>query len=280
MAPPKGGVRVGQWLANRYRIIRHLGQGGMGVVFLARDARRVEARQCYPYVAIKVLAPRWREYPGAWMALQEEARRSMRVSSPHVVRTMDFDRDGDEWFMTMEYVQGNTLRQLIREAGPDGVPLARAWPWIIQLGRAIGDAHMAGVVHGDVKPDNVIVTGAGTVKLFDFGTGWATRGCLAGVSPAYASKALLEGAVPCHKDDVYAFACVVAETLTGEHPFQREDALTAMRRRRTPPDIPGLGWRHASALRAALAFHAEHRTAGVDDILRGLAGGGWWRRLR
>lgn len=273
-------VLIGRCLAHRYRILRRLGEGGLGVVFLARDARRVEARDPYPYVAIKILKDRWRDYPGAWMALQAEARRMRCVASPHVVRVHDLDRDGDDWFMTMEYVRGTGLRTLIQQADTGGIPLPVAWPWIVQISRALRHAHSAGVAHGDVKPDNIIVSDTGVAKLIDFGAGWALRRELAGVSPAYASKELLEGRAPCASDDVYAFACVVAEALTGEHPFGREDAITAMRRGRVPPRIPSLGWRRSCALRAALAFQAERRTASIEDMVRGLACGGWWRRLR
>lgn len=287
---------VGTVLKGRFFLERELGRGGMGVVFLARDERKVEARDRDPYVAVKVLNDQFRKHPDSLIALQREARRAQQFANDHIVRVYDFDKDGSNVFMTMEYVEGSDLRALMRSRGRDGLAFAEAWPLIEGMARALQRAHEAGVVHSDFKPGNVMVTAAGVAKVFDFGiarAGHAVRdgnvprdghddetvfdaGTLGAMTPAYASLAMLRGEPPTPADDVYAFGCVVAELLTGRHPFAKKTAEEALGAGLRPPVVPGLDKRQQKALADALALTAERRTADIATVLAGLRR----RRLR
>jgi serine/threonine protein kinase len=227
-------MAVGQRLRGRYRLIRELGQGGLGIVFLARDTRRAEAGEAYPYVAIKTLHDRWQGYRAARDALQAQALRACRITSPHVVRVYDLDREGDDPFVAMEYVRGMDLRVAMRA----GVTRERALAWIDGIGRALHDMHAAGWVHADLKPANVMVDTRGTIRLLDVGLTESTA-----LTPAYATLARRQGGLPSMKDDVYAYARVAYALLHGGRSALGE-AVTP------PPDVRRHGWR---VLREVLA---------------------------
>ncbi|MGD6708451.1 SUMF1/EgtB/PvdO family nonheme iron enzyme [Xanthomonas citri pv. citri] len=128
---------VGSLLKGRFQLERELGRGGMGVVYLARDERKVEARDRDPWLAVKVLSDEFRRHPDALVALQREARRSQKLAHDNIVRVYDFDKDRTLVFMTMEYIDGCDLKTLIREQAYNGMPLKQAWPLIDGMGRAL-----------------------------------------------------------------------------------------------------------------------------------------------
>lgn len=285
-------IGVGSLLKGRFYMERELGRGGMGVVYLARDERKVEARDRDPYVAVKVLNDEFRKHPDALVALQRESRRAQHLGNDHIVRVYDFDKDGTNVFMTMEYVEGDDLRTLIRTRARDGLSFEEAWPLIDGMGEALSRAHAAGIVHSDFKPGNVMVTPSGTAKVFDFGIARAGKigidaaddrtvfdaGTLGAMTPAYASLEMLQGKAPLPTDDIYAFACVVVELLTGRHPFDKLSAEEALSAGRKPPVIPGLDKRQYKALCDALALTAEKRTGDIAEVLAGLRKRRWRER--
>src|SRR6185312_4487617 len=215
-------VAVGSLLKGRFYLEREIGRGGMGVVYKARDERKVEARDRDPYVAVKVLNDEFRRHPDSLISLQRESRRSQQLAHDNIVRVYDFDKDRTIVFMTMEYVDGSDLKQLIREKAYNGMPLEQARPLIEGMARALGRAHAAGVVHSDFKPANVMVTREGVPKVFDFGIARAGKhmgdavgeqtvfdaGTLGALTPAYASLEMIHGKEPVPGDDVYALGCV------------------------------------------------------------------------
>ncbi|WP_024888745.1 bifunctional serine/threonine-protein kinase/formylglycine-generating enzyme family protein [Luteimonas huabeiensis] len=286
-------AHVGMLLKGRFLLERELGRGGMGVVFLARDERKVEARDRDPYVAVKVLNDEFRRHPDSLVALQREARRSQRLAHDNIVRVYDFDKDATIVFMTMEYIDGADLRTLIREQAWQGMPLARARPLIEGMARALARAHAAGVVHSDFKPGNVMVTADGVAKVFDFGIARAGHhgagasgeltvfdaATLGALTPAYASLEMLRGGEPTPADDVYALGCVCFELLTGQHPFGKASAEVALREGRVPPKVPGLSRRQYRTLCRAVAFHAGERLQTVEPLLEGLREIGLRERL-
>lgn len=283
-------IGVGSLLKERFFMERELGRGGMGVVYLARDERKVEARDRDPYVAIKVLNDEFRKHPDALIALQRESRRAQHLGNDHIVRVYDFDKDGTNVFMTMEYVEGQDLRTLIRTKARDGMAFDKAWPLIADMGEALVRAHAAGIVHSDFKPGNVMVTPSGMAKVFDFGIARAGKigaehkddrtvfdaGTLGAMTPAYASLEMLQGKAPTPSDDIYAFACVVFELLTGRHPFDKQNAEEALTAGRRPPAVPGLDKRQYKALVDAIAFTADKRSSDISVVMAGLRK----RRLR
>lgn len=284
---------VGMLLKGRFLLERELGRGGMGVVFLARDERKVEARDRDPYLAIKVLNDDFRRHPDSLIALQRESRRSQQLAHDHIVRVYDFDKAGTIVFMTMEYIDGQDLRTLIREQAWNGMPLARARPLIDGMARALGRAHAAGIVHSDFKPGNVMVTGDRVAKVFDFGIARAGKHAasadgeqtifdattLGALTPAYASLEMLQGGEPTAPDDIYALGCVCFELLTGKHPFDKVSAEVALKEGRKPPHVPGLTRRQYKALCAAVAFRREERLDNVEHLIEGLREVGMRERL-
>ncbi|MGY1520566.1 protein kinase domain-containing protein [Luteimonas sp. A482] len=275
---------VGMLLKGRFLLERELGRGGMGVVYLARDERKVEAHDRDPYLAVKVLNDEFRRHPDSLVALQRESRRSQQLAHDNIVRVYDFDKAGTIVFMTMEYIDGSDLRTLIRERAFNGMPLAQAHPLIEGMGRALARAHAAGIVHSDFKPGNVMVTADGLVKVFDFGIARAGKhgaggsgevtvfdaSTLGALTPAYASLEMIEGADPSPSDDVYALGCVCHELLTGRHPFDKVSAEVALREGRLPPKVKGVTRRQARALRQAVALRASDRLSSVAELLEGL----------
>jgi non-specific serine/threonine protein kinase len=284
---------VGSVLKGRFVLEREIGRGGMGVVFLARDERKVEARDRDPHVAVKVLNDEFRRHPDSLIALQRESRRSQQLAHDNIVRVYDFDKDGTVVFMTMEYVDGSDLKTLIREQAFKGLPLAQARPLIEGMARALKRAHDAGVVHSDFKPGNVMVTREGVAKVFDFGIARAGKqpgeaaddqtvfdaGKLGALTPAYASLEMIEGKPPQPADDIYALGCVAFELLTGKHPFDRASAETALRERRRSPAVPGLTGRQYRALCDAVAFTADKRLKSADLLVEGLREVGLGERM-
>jgi non-specific serine/threonine protein kinase len=302
VAEAEGGAyaTVGMLLKGRFLLERELGRGGMGVVYLARDERKVEARDRDPYVAIKVLNDEFRRHPDSLIALQREARRAQQLAHDNIVRVYDFDKDGTIVFMTMEYIDGIDMRTLIREQAFNGMSIDDAWPLIKGMGRALERAHANGIVHSDFKPGNVMVTRDGVPKVFDFGIARAGKyggeaggeaggsgrqtgreagfneltifdaGTLGALTPAYASLEMIEGKTPTPGDDVYAFGCVIAELLTGQHPFDKLSAQAARAEGRKAPLVPGLTKRQNKALAESLAFDGAERLKSVGTLLEGL----------
>jgi non-specific serine/threonine protein kinase len=286
VADAEGGdyAAVGTVLKGRFHLEKELGRGGMGVVFLARDERKVEARDRDPYVAVKVLNDEFRRHPDSLIALQRESRRSQSLAHDNIVRVYDFDKDRTIVFMTMEYVDGSDLKALIRERAYNGMPLAKARPLIEGMAWALKRAHAAGVVHSDFKPGNVMVTRDGVPKVFDFGIARAGKhmgdqvgeqtvfdaGTLGALTPAYASLEMIQGKEPAPSDDIYALGCVIFELLTGKHPFDKVSAEVAMKEGRKPPPVPGLTKRQYQTLCDAVAFTGDKRLKSATELVEGL----------
>ncbi len=278
------GVAEGSLLKGRFYLEKEIGRGGMGVVFKARDERKVEARDRDPYVAVKILNDEFRRHPDSLIALQRESRRSQQLAHDNIVRVFDFDKDGTVVFMTMEYIDGSDLKQLIRERAFNGMPLAQARPLIEGMARALTRAHAAGVVHSDFKPANVMVTRDGVPKVFDFGIARAGKhkgevageqtvfdaGTLGALTPAYASLEMIQGKEPSPADDVYALGCITFELLTGRHPYDKKSAELAMKEGCKPPPVPGLTTLQYKALCASVAFHGEQRMKSANALVDGL----------
>lgn len=286
VADAEGGdyAAVGIVLKGRFYLEREIGRGGMGVVFLARDERKVEARDRDPYVAVKVLNDEFRRHPDSLIALQRESRRSQSLAHDNIVRVFDFDKDRTIVFMTMEYIDGSDLKMLIRERAFNGMSLEKARPLIEGMAWALKRAHASGVVHSDFKPGNVMVTKDGVPKVFDFGIARAGKhmgdqvgeqtvfdaGTLGALTPAYASLEMIQGKEPSPSDDIYALGCVVFELLTGKHPFDKVSAEIAMKEGRKPPPVPGLTKRQYQTICDAVAFTREKRLNNAADLVEGL----------
>ena len=280
-------LSVGDVLKDRFVIKERIGEGGMGVVFKAIDLRRKEVRDRDENVAIKVLNPRLSQDPVLVMGLQRESKRAQNLSHPNIITVYDFDRDGDFWFLSMEYLDGQPLNDIIENmCGLGGMSVKRAWPIIRGMGKALAYAHSHGIVHSDFKPANVFITSSNEVKVLDFGiaskiervdqndrdkTVFRPRQYSA-CTPEYACSELIAGGPADPRDDIYAFGCVVYELLTGSHPYQRlsgkqiNDLSLAGNRIHAPP-VTGLTKKQWGLLRSALCLERAGRASDLYQWL-------------
>ena len=286
-AEPERMKGVGETLNGRFVLEECVGFGGMGTVYKALDLRKLEASDRNPYIAIKVLNVQFRGHPKSLIALQREARKAQALAHPNIVSVYDFDRDGPMVYLTMEYLQGKPLSQVLRAPGFSGMPYADVLPIVTGMGNALAYAHGRGFVHCDFKPGNVIVTDAGVVKVIDFGIARVFQktetdadatvfdpGSLGALTPAYASPEMLERRDPDPRDDIYALACISYELLTGHHPFNRLSSAQARGTAMKPPRPARLGRAQWQALKCALSLEREERTPTVARFLAGFGAGG------
>jgi TolB-like protein/predicted Ser/Thr protein kinase len=264
-------LAVGQLLGGRYRIERELGEGGMGVVYLAAD-EQVRGEK----FAVKVLKEQL--HSEALAQLSEEVRKTRKLSHPNIVDVHSVNVDGQTLYVLMEYLEGKSLQKLLDEEFGRGMSFSHAWPIIEDVGAALGNAHDHNVIHSDLKPPNVFLTTSGRTKLLDFGIARVSRGPLLNarsgpraLTPAYASCEMLEGKEADRRDDIYSFACVIYEMLCGERPFGELTALKARQERARPAPLAVLSAAQNAALAQGLAFERERRTASVEQLLEGLA---------
>ena len=271
-------------LKERFVLLEKLGQGGMGVVFKAKDMLKVEAQDKDPYVAIKVLTDAFKKYSGSFIALQREASKAQRLAHPNIATVYDFDRDGNTVFMTMEYLQGKPLNQLIK--GMDKKPLKQehALHIIDELCSGLAYAHEKQLIHSDFKPGNCFLLNDGHVKLLDFGIARASTQTdeekentmfdpakLSAVTPAYATPEMFAGMAPDPRDDIYGLACVAYQLLSGgKHPYNKVAAPKIKDLGIKPKAIKGLNRRQQKTLMKALTVTKEDRIESVEEFADGM----------
>lgn len=268
----------GTVIRERFRITGKLGSGGMGVVYRATDLIKEEARDFKTDIGLKVLKPGIADAELTFMALQREARRAQQLAHPNIVTVYDFDRAGEVVFMTMELLEGHPLDALLDDHA-NGLEAELARRVTAGLARGLAYAHRQGIVHADLKPENVFVLEDGRAKILDFGIACAWQAhrvdlvekALRGFTPAYASPQVLAGKSPEPTDDVYALGCVVYQLFTGRHPFDHADGGEACKRKlrpARPAECRRSEWR---ALASALDFDAARRPADAGQFLKRFA---------
>lgn len=215
-------LKVGDVLEGRYRIDHPIARGGMSTVYRCVDLRLGRA------VAAKVMDDQHRDDPVFRQRFRREARAMAQLSHPNLVNVYDFNSEGEHIFLVMELITGGTLRELLAERGPMPPHAATAVMRAVLTGLSV--VHQEGLVHRDIKPDNVLINGNHQVKLADFGLVRATDGATATTSQivgtvAYLSPEQVDGSTITPASDVYSAGIVLYELLTGETPFEGETPL-------------------------------------------------------
>ena len=225
-------------LNQRYKVISQIGSGGMAQVFKAQDLSLGRL------VAIKVLRERYTGDNQFLDRFLHEARAAANLAHPNIVTVHDFGEDGGRYYMVMEYIEGQNLKTILRNNGPFSVD--RMLDFTTQMCAGVGYAHRAGLVHCDLKPQNVLVTPEGKVKVTDFGIARALitimpheQNEIVWGSPQYFSPEQAAGEAPTPASDVYSIGIAMYEMLTGRLPFQAESpqALAMMHLRDEPPPL-------------------------------------------
>ena len=226
---PAGDPYIGTIISERYRVLRKLGEGGMGVVYLAEHIL-IEKK-----VALKILGEDFARKADLVARFMQEAKAASRIGHENIVDISDFGQTASgSVFFAMEHLEGSDLATAIREDGP--MAFSRVLPIVQQICRALAAAHGKGIIHRDMKPENVfIITKNGKpdfVKILDFGIAKMsaldepnerlTRTGMIFGTPEYMSPEQARGDRPDHRVDVYALGCIIYEMLTGDVPFHAE----------------------------------------------------------
>lgn len=286
--PTVRGLAAGQRHFGRFVLVRPLGRGGMGVVWLARDETLGED------VALKFLPDLVRWDPAALADLKTETRRARQLTHPHIVRIHDLVEDAGGAAIAMEAIDGRTLTEERLARPAQVLEPSDIQPWLGQLAAALDYAHgEAKVVHRDLKPANVMLARDGRLKVTDFGVARAMGESLLRVSQIattggtllYMSPQQALGESPTPRDDIYALGATLYELLTGKPPFHTGNVAAQIERRR--PDSIGerrrqLGVQAAGAvprewedtLAACLAKQPAERPASAGELAERLAARG------
>ena len=263
-------------VVGRFRIGERLGKGGMGEVYRAEDTKLKRT------VALKRLAPSLRADSLYRHRFLEEAERASRFGDAHVAAVYDVLEEQGEIFLILEYVEGQNLRQRLRQP----LSLDEFFTIAIQCAEALVSAHEHGIVHCDIKPENIMLTSAGQVKILDFGVAKHLprsdqsstvdrSGTFAG-TPAYMSPEVLLEQAPDGRADVFSLGVVAYEVLTGQHPFIAGSfvATTDRIRRETPASIRIFNRSVSEDLEAlvnkAMAKEPGQRYASAQELLDAL----------
>ncbi|MCI0403692.1 MAG: serine/threonine protein kinase, partial [Acidobacteria bacterium] len=256
-------------LRERYELLGELGRGGMGVVYKARD------KETGGVVALKVLQAEIAARPDVIERFKSELLLARKITHKNVCRTYELLRFGDTVVISMEYVEGESLRAVLKRFG--SAPLRRGLEWAAQICSALAEAHGQGVVHRDLKPENILIARDGAAKVMDFGIArslepQATATATVIGTPAYMSPEQAEGKPVDHRTDIYALGLVLYEMFTGRPAFQADTPigmLTARLQETPPPPSsvePDLPDRIDRAIQKCLERKPEKRFQSVTDL--------------
>jgi len=233
---PMKKLKRGMIFGERYEVIEELGEGGMGIVYKVFD-RRIEDN-----VALKVLAPEIAGDDRTIERFRNELKLARKISHRNVCRMYDLSEEEKTAFITMEFVPGENLKRLIKRIGQ--FSKSKALSIAQQVCEGLAEAHRQGVVHRDLKPQNIMVDHEGNARIMDFGIARSIRdksitetGVIIG-TPEYMSPEQVEGIGVDHRSDLYSLGIILFEMLTGKVPFQGKTPLSVILKHKTeqPPD--------------------------------------------
>src|SRR6266436_1914619 len=271
---PQGEELVGMLLAERYEILKLLGQGGMGAVYKARDT------ELGRIVALKLIRADLASNPEILLRFKQELILAREVTHRNVIRIFDLGQTKGFKFITMEFVEGRDLRTVLREKGR--LPPAETVRIIAQICRALESAHAAGVVHRDLKPQNIMLDAKDRVYVMDFGIahsletpGMTQTGALMG-TPEYMSPEQAKGIKVDPRSDLFSLGIIFYELLTGISPFKADTALATLLKRtqeraQPPAEIdPAIPKAISDVVMKCLEIDRDQRFSNAREILEDL----------
>ena len=263
-------MKAGDVIAGRYELEELVGTGGMSSVYRAQD-RLLERN-----VALKILHDQHLTDADTVERFRREARAVAQLSHPNIVTVIDRGEADGKQFIVFEYIAGTSLKALVERGGP--LPVRRALELVLQTARGLAFAHRHGLIHRDVKPQNVLVNGGGSAKVTDFGIarsmatdGMTQTGTVMGTSAYIAPEQATGGDVD-ERTDVYSLGVVLFELLTGSLPFGGDSFVSvAMKHVHEPPPSvlalrPEVPARVAGVVERALAKHPGDRFASMEEL--------------
>lgn len=258
-------------LNGRYQLIAQQGSGGMSVIYKALD------RALGRTVAVKILRPSLTKDPSFLEKFRNEARAVANLSHPNIVTVYDVGSEGLTHYIVMEMIEGTDLKKIIKSNG--ALPIDRAVDLSVDICAGLGYAHRSGLVHADVKPQNILVTPQDVVKVTDFGIAQALtdtrpqqKADVVWGSPHYFAPEQARGEAPTPQADVYAVGVVMFELLTGELPYagNNQQELAMAHIREPIPNInnfnPGVPDRLAKIVYRAMAKDPRDRFRDADQL--------------
>ncbi len=224
-------------LAGRYELIEKIGEGGMAVVYKAR------CNLLNRFVTVKILKPEYVKDENFLLNFRKEAQSAAGLSHPNIVSVFDVGKEGNINYIVMEYVEGKPLSEIIKEQAP--IPYKRVLDFSKQIVKGLDAAHSEHIIHRDIKPQNIMVTKEGVAKIMDFGIAKAmtetsvieTTQKIVG-SVHYFSPEQARGSYVDERSDLYSLGIVMYEMLTGELPFDGENAVSVALMHINDPIIP------------------------------------------
>lgn len=243
-------------VSSRYTILTELGRGGMGTVYKARDNETGET------VALKLLRPALAGDASALEAFRDELRLARRITHQNVCRIYSLERAAENAFITMEFVEGSSLRELLRRTAPFSAETTLRLA--IEICAGLAEAHRQGVIHRDLKPENIMIDANGRAKIMDFGIAGKIGSMPAMVAgtPGYMSPEQAAGTLVDERGDIYAFGVILFEMCTKNRPEDHQERRV-LREKRVSLAL-------ASVVQRCLSEDADQRFASVDEVVEAL----------
>ncbi len=228
--------RIGDLLCGRYELLQLLGEGGMGAVYKARD------RELEREVALKVIRPEMADHPEILQRFKQELILARQVTDRNVIRIFDIGEAGKTKFITMEYLEGENLHQILSARGK--LEVAEAVDIMEQVASGLAAAHREGIIHRDLKPGNIMRDKSGRVVVMDFGLartfsgdGMTRTGAMLGTIE-YMSPEQAQGMEVKASSDIFTFGLILYELLAGVTPFHAESAIASLLKRTQQRAVP------------------------------------------